>query len=112
MESANKTYEKPEEVVPQILQKDKKEGILYIMMDGSAVNTRVQDENNSSWKEMKLGLVFTDRDLITRSNGDKIINKKEYITYFGEVGEFKKLVFDAAIRAGYGICVKNSFQML
>jgi Uncharacterised protein family (UPF0236). len=106
MEIANKAYEKPEETAPQLLEKYRNEGILYIMMDGSAVNTRIQDENNSSWKEMKLGLVFSDRDLITRSNGDKIITKKEYVTYFGAVGEFKKLVFDAAARAGYGILKK------
>ena len=106
MIAANKAYEKPEETIGSILEKDKKDGILYIMMDGSAVNTRIQDENNSSWKEMKLGLIFSDRDLITRSNGDKIITKKEYVTYFGSVGEFKKLVFEAAARAGYGILKK------
>jgi hypothetical protein len=106
MKAADEAYKKPEEVIPSVLEKDKKEGILYIMMDGSSVNTRIQDENNSSWKEMKLGLIFSDRNLITRSNGDKIITKKEYVTYFGEVGEFKKLVFDAAARAGYGILKK------
>lgn len=106
MESANKTFERPEKIIPDTLEKNKKEGILYIMVDGSTVNTRVQDENNSSWKEMKLGLVFTDKDLITRSNGDKIINKKEYVTYFGGVGEFKKVIFDAAARAGYGVLRK------
>jgi hypothetical protein len=104
--ASNKAYEKPEETVPSILEKDKKEGILYIMMDGSAVNTRIKDDNNSSWKEMKLGLIFSDRDLITRSNGDRIITKKEYVTYFGAVGEFKKFVFDAAARAGYGLLKK------
>ena len=106
MMAANKAYDKPEETIPSILEKGMKEGILYIMMDSSAVNTRIQDENNSSWKEMKLGLIFSDRDLITRSNGDKIITKKEYVTYFGAVGEFKKLVFDAAARAGYGVLKK------
>ena len=42
MEVANKTYEKPQEAVPHPLEKDRREGILYIMMDGSAVNTRIQ----------------------------------------------------------------------
>lgn len=103
MIAANKAYEKPEETIPSNLEEGRKEGILYIMMDGSAVNTRIKDDNNSSWKEMKLGLIFSERDLITRSNGDKIITKKGYVTYFGAVGEFKKFVFDAAARAGYGI---------
>ena len=105
-ESADKSYKKLEEIIPSILEKDKKEGILYIMMDGSSVNTIIKDDNDSSWKEMKLGLIFSDRNLITRSNGDKIITKKEYVTYFGAVGEFKKFVFDAAARAGYGILKK------
>lgn len=106
MRAANKAYSKPEEAIPSVLENDKKAGILYVMMDGSAVNTRIQDENNSSWKEMKLGLIFSDINLITRANGDKIITKKEYVTYFGAVGEFKKLVFEAAARAGYGILKK------
>jgi hypothetical protein len=54
MIAANKAYEKPEETVPSILEKD----------------------------------------------------KKEYVTYFGAVGEFKKFVFDAAARAGYGLLKK------
>lgn len=28
--------------------------------------------------------------------------KKEYVTYFGSVNEFKKMLFEAAERAGYG----------
>src|SRR5699024_5166055 len=93
MESANKTFERPEKIIPDTLEKNKKEGILYIMVDGSTVNTRVQDENNSSWKEMKLGLVFTDKDLITRSNGDKIIIKKNILLHLEGLENLKKLVF-------------------
>jgi len=39
---------------------------------------------------------------ISRKDGKKIITKKEYVTFFGGVEEFKKLLFDAAARAGYG----------
>lgn len=102
MEEAKKAYEKPEEAAPQELSKDRKEGKLYIFTDGSQVNTRVEDENGSSWKEMKLGLVFCDKDMIKRGNDSYMIANKEYVSFLGSVHEFKKLLFAAAIRAGYG----------
>lgn len=72
------------------------------MTDGLQVNTRVEDENGSTWKEMKLGLVFCDKDVIKKGKDSHIITKKEYVSYFGGVDEFKKVLFDAAARAGYG----------
>lgn len=102
MSEAKKAYEKPEEAAPQELPKDRKEGVLYILADGLQVNTRIADENGSTWKEMKVGLVFYDRDVIKRGNDSYMITKKEYVTYFGSVNEFKKMLFAAAARAGYG----------
>ncbi|MCL1791296.1 MAG: ISKra4 family transposase [Peptococcaceae bacterium] len=101
MDAANKAYEKPEEAAPQALEKDKEDSILYILADGSAVNTRIQDEDGSTWKEMKLGMVFSDK-AIRQRNKHIDIDQKEYTAYFGSVHEFKKLLFDAAARAGYG----------
>ena len=75
---------------------------LYIMMDGAAVNTRVEDENGSTWRENKTVMVFRDKDMIKRENGDHIIIKKEYMPFIGSAEEFKKFVLDAAVRAGYG----------
>jgi hypothetical protein len=92
---ANKAYEKPEEAAPQELPKDRKEGVLYIFADGLQVNTRTEDENGSTWREMKIGLVFYDRDIIRRGNDSHMIAKKEYVTYFGSVNEFKKMLFAA-----------------
>lgn len=106
MEKAEASYALPEIAAPALLEKDRQDAVLYILADGSAVNTRVQDEDGSTWKEMKLGLTFLDRDLIKRKNGSAIITKKEYVTYFGSVGEFKKVLYDSAARAGYGR-VKN-----
>ena len=80
----------------------RKAGKLYIFTDGLQVNTRVEDENGSTWREMKLGLIFYDKDTIKRADGSGIITKKEYISYFGSVIEFKKFLFAAACRAGYG----------
>ena len=31
--------------------------------DGAAVNTRAEDENGSTWRENKLAIAFTDKDL-------------------------------------------------
>lgn len=102
MDEAKKAYEKPEEAAPQELPKDRKEGVLYILTDGLQVNTRIEDENGSTWREMKIGLVFYDKDVIKRGSDSHMIAKKEYVTYFGSVNEFKKILFDAAARAGYG----------
>ena len=44
----------------------KKEGTLYFQIDGSAVNTRIEDENGSTWKENKLGIFFSNKDLYKR----------------------------------------------
>ena len=97
---AENSYEKPEVSAPQLLEKDKKDGILYVMVDGCAVNTRVQDEDGSTWREMKLGITFRDKDIIKRKNKSGIITQKEYVSYLGSVNEFKKFVYDSAAKAG------------
>lgn len=102
MEKAEYAYSHPEIAAPAALEKDKKNATLYISMDGSAVNTRVEDKDGSTWREMKLGLTFLDKDIIKRENDSAIITKKEYVTYMGGVTEFKKVLFDSAARAGYG----------
>ena len=102
MEESKKAFEKPEKAAPAEVPAYRKEGRLYIITDGSQINTRVEDENGSTWKEMKLGLIFCDKDVVKRSDGSHIIAKKEYVSYFGSVQEFKKIVFAAAAKAGYG----------
>jgi len=101
-------FRAPEEYAPYVMDKDKEDDILYILFDGSAVNTRIQDENGSTWKEMKLGMVFRSNDVIWRKTKTEscIITKKEYVAYFGGVGKFKELLFAAALRAGYGAVKK------
>jgi len=90
-------------VVP-ITKREK--GILYIEVDGSAVNTRVQDENGSTWRENKLGIFFSTDHIYKWKNkkGEycRKIDKKEYVSYIGSVSEFKKHVLAAALRNGYG----------
>lgn len=100
--SSNKIYNCPEKAAPEALEKDKIDTVLYILMDGSTVNTRIKDVNGSTWKEMKLGLTFLDKDVIKRKDNAGIITKKEYVAYLGSVNEFKKILFESSVKAGYG----------
>lgn len=99
---AEAAYEKPELAAPQEVPKNQKNGRLYIFTDGSQVNTRIKNDKGSTWKEMKLGLVFKDSDVIRRSDESHIVTQKEYTSYLGSVSEFKKFLFAAAARSGYG----------
>jgi len=91
--------------------KAKKRGVLYIETDGAAVNTRVKDENGSTWRENKLGIVFSSDNIHswTDKRGDKQrkIQKREYISYIGSVDEFKKHLFACALNNGYGLYEKT-----
>jgi hypothetical protein len=87
----------------KIPDKPDKAGVLYIMIDGSAINTRIKDEKGSSWRENKLGLVFSSTDLRKRKDGvTHDIQRKEYVSYVGSVEEFKAYLFECAVRNGYG----------
>jgi len=75
---------------------------LYIMTDGASVNTRVKDANGSSWRENKTVMAFTDKGMIRRKDGSHIITRKEYASFIGSAEEFRKYVWDIAVRNGYG----------
>lgn len=95
-------YEHLQEVVEDIPDDKKKNAVLYITMDGSAVNTREKDKDGKSWREIKLGMVFKDTDNIKTSSGSSRIMSKRYVTYLGSVEEFKKFIWTAAVKEGYG----------
>lgn len=78
-----------------------KKGTLYIQADGASVNTRIEDENGSTWKENKLGIFFSETDLYKRKNKSNIINHKEYVSYIGSVDTFRILVFAKAVELKY-----------
>lgn len=84
----------------------RKNAVLYIEVDGSAVNTRVQDQNGSTWREYKLGIFFSFDHIYKWRNkkGEtcRKISRKEYVSFIGPASEFKKHVLAAAIRNGYG----------
>ena len=104
-----KTFEKDRELSNETLSNiqkidttQQKEGTLYNEIDGAAVNTRVEDDNGSTWRENKTVMVFTDKDMIKRADESHIITKKEYMAYIGNSEDFKAFVLDVAVRAGYG----------
>lgn len=80
----------------------KDDRVLYIMTDGAAVNTRIEDENGSTWRENKTVIVFTDKDMVRRNDGGNIIIKKEYAAFIGSAEDFRGYVLNAAVNAGYG----------
>lgn len=97
----------------------RKDGILYIEMDGAFVNTREKSEKfDSSWRENKLGVVFSsdNKQIVQKRKEDSkreilldgterkrfLLTKKHYTAYVGSVDEFKKLLFNCAILGGYG----------
>lgn len=79
----------------------KDKGILYIEADGAAVNTRIEDKDGSTWKENKLGIFFSDRDIYKRKNKANIINHKEFVSFVGNVDTFRMLLFAKAVELEY-----------
>jgi len=90
-----------------------KDGILYIQTDGAALNTRSKDDEGSTWRENKLGLVFSSDNIRywTDAKGRKQhrIYKREYVSYVGGVDIFKWLLLSCAVRNGYGKYMKTIF---
>ena len=77
---------------------------LYIQADGAAINTRIEDENGSTWKENKLGIFFSESDMYKRKDKSNIINHKEFVSYIGNVDTFRILVFAKAVEIKYWKC--------
>lgn len=80
------------------VDKPKTKDTLYFEIDGAAINTRVEDENGSTWKENKLAILFDDKNLYRRKDGTNKIMNKEYVTYLGSVDEFQKHLFACALK--------------
>jgi hypothetical protein len=82
------------------------DGVIYIQTDGAALSTRLKDESGSTWRENKLGEIFTSKDIRywtdCKGNRQHQILRKEYISYVGSVTEFKKHMLACALRNGYG----------
>ena len=110
-----------------------KKGVLYIETDGAMLNTcpeidgtckqlktgrRIwtrteapskgpeQDDDGSSWRENKIGMVFSSDNIHnwTGPDGEKRhrILKKEYVSHIGSKDVFQWHLFECAYRNGYG----------
>jgi len=99
---AKEAYEK----LVQMRYTKTKDGVLYIQADGAALNTRTKNNEGSTWRENKLGMVFSSDNIRkTVNKKGKIVDKiekKEYTSYIGKSQEFKKYLFACAVRNGYG----------
>lgn len=78
-------------------------GILYIEMDGAMFNTRDR-KDGSTWRENKLGAVFSSLDIVyhTTASGKEAhkITKREFISYVGDADTFKSHLYALALRYG------------
>jgi hypothetical protein len=101
---ANEVYRKFNE--GKLRFSNDRKGVLYILTDGAALNTRLQDEAGSTWRENKLGEVFSSRDIYswTDKKGCRQhkLQKREYVSYLGSAPEFQKHLLFCALRGGYG----------
>lgn len=78
---------------------------MYLEIDGSAVNTRIKNDDGSTWRENKLAIIFNSNNVVTRKskNGEiyRRILKREYISFIGSAVDFKKHVLRGAVSNGY-----------
>ena len=83
-----------------------RKGVLYLEADGAALNTRVEDADGSTWRENKLGIVFSSDNIYCWTDKDgrrqHQIRKREYISFIGPVSEFKKHFLACGVSNGYG----------
>ena len=83
-----------------------KKGILYIEADGAALNTRHKNDEGSTWRENKLGVVYSSDHIHYWSNkkGERMhqIEKREYVSYVGAAAEFSRHLYRCAVENGYG----------
>lgn len=81
--------------------------VLYLEMDGTMVNTRVQTED-SSWKECKIGMAFHSTDIRAyRTDSGEIrrqILKKRIVGYIGNYNTFKYHLLAIARDYNYQYC--------
>lgn len=83
-----------------------KRGVLYLETDGAALNTRHKNEDGSTWRENKLGIVFSSDNIYSwtdlHNERQHRILKREYVSFVGSCVEFKKHLLSCALKNGYG----------
>ena len=80
--------------------------MLYIEADGAALNTRHKNEEGSTWRENKLGVVYSSDHIYYWKNKkgkrEHRITKRDYVSYVGTAEKFKRHLYRCALRNGYG----------
>lgn len=83
-----------------------RKGVLYIEADGAALNTRHKDDNGSTWRENKLGVVFSSDNIHfwkdRKGQRQHRVLRREYVSYIGSAEIFKRHLYACAYRNGYG----------
>lgn len=86
--------------------KNSRKGTLYIEADGAALNTRHKDADGSTWRENKLGVVYSSDNIYHWKNkkgeNQHRIEKREYVSYIGPAYEFSRHLYRCAVENGYG----------
>jgi hypothetical protein len=93
------------------LPSSKDQGVLYLEVDGAMLPTRQDGQKGTIYKENKLGMVFSDDNIYRwkdkHGNQQHKILKREYTALIGDNENFQKLLFNLALKNGYG-CYKNT----
>jgi hypothetical protein len=99
-ERDNARAEEEERKMPYIeYDQGSRKGAFYIMVDGGMADTRVKNKKTgSSYREVKVGMLFAGEDSRVRGKEKLEITRKEYVACVGTVEEFQKYLFEAAVR--------------
>jgi hypothetical protein len=80
-----------------------KQGILYMVVDDNTINIRKTGDSGSDTERISLGTVFNSGSLRVRKNEVAYnISEKEYVAAIGNLPVFKQLLYECAVRNGYG----------
>ena len=90
----------------KLVFKNTKKGVLYIEADGAALNTRHKNEEGSTWRENKLGVVYSSDNIHywkdKKGASQHRIEKRDYVSYIGAASEFSRHLYRCAVENGYG----------
>lgn len=81
-------------------------GCFTSKLTGAALNTRHKNDEGSTWRENKLGVVYSSDHIYYWKNkkGERehCITKKDYVSYVGTAESFKRHLYRCAVQNGYG----------
>ena len=93
-EDAEDLFKSRDKLVEAAAVVEKKEKI-YIECDGSMIAIK-----GDGWKEIKLGIIFSDLNILNKNKSRHIIAEKDYVAYLGTAEEFKKMLWASAVKNG------------